>query len=322
MTNNRRRFIKNASIAATALSLAGKSFGNVLQSESIIKKPKMKSTSSISVFSKNLHWLSINDMANAVAEMGFDGIDLTVRPNGHILPENVVEELPKAVEAIRKKGLEVYMITTAIANAEDTFTEPILRTAGSLGIPFYRMGWLEYNNKINREDNVEVFRKQLTELGRLGEKHNIKGAYQNHAGTSFGSAVLDLYMALKNVHSKWIGCQYDIRHATVEGANSWPVGLDFIKPHINTINLKDFNWATTGGKTREQNVPLGTGNVDFEKYVNYLKEMSFIGPVCLHFEYPLGGAEDGAKKITIHAGEVFKAMRRDLEIARTWFAST
>ena len=322
MTNNRRRFIKNATIAATALSLPGRGFGNVLQSETQTKKVPEKSRSSISVFSKNLHWLSINDMANAVAEMGFDGIDLTVRPNGHILPENVVEDLPKAVKAIRKKGLEVYMITTAIANAEDKFTEPILRTAGSLGIPFYRMGWLEYNKEISREDNLELISKKLTELGRLGEKHNIKGDYQNHAGTSFGSAVLDLYMALKKVHSKWIGCQYDIRHATVEGANSWPIAFDFIKHHINTINLKDFDWATTGKKTKEQNVPLGTGFVDFEKYFNYLKEMSFNGPVCLHFEYPLGGAEDGAKKITIPAGEVFKAMRRDLELARKWFAST
>lgn len=308
-------------MAATALSLAGKGLANVIATENVTLDKPIKSPS-ISVFSKNLHWLSIKDMAAAVAVIGFDGIDITVRPNGHILPENVIEDLPKAVEIIRKKGLEVYMITTAIASADDKLSAPILKAAGSLGIPFYRMGWLEYNKKISREDNLEVFKKTLSTLAELGEKYNIRGAYQNHAGESFGSSVLDLYMALKEVNSQWIGCQYDIRHATVEGANSWPIGFDFIKKNINTINLKDFTWAKNGEKIKEQNVPLGTGTVNFDKYFSLLKEIPFNGPVCLHFEYPLGGAEDGAKTITIAPEEVFKAMRRDLELARKWLAST
>ena len=42
-----------------------------------------------------------NEMSKVVAEMGFDGVDLTVRPQGHVLPERVEADLPKAVEAIR-----------------------------------------------------------------------------------------------------------------------------------------------------------------------------------------------------------------------------
>ena len=318
MPINRRIFLKNATVAATALSFGRKGFGSVLSQSYSYNKLPSKNISSVSVFSKNLHWLSINEMAKAVAEMGFDGIDLTVRPNGHILPENVTEELPKAIETIRKNGLQVFMITTAITRAYEKFTDPILKTAGSLGIPFYRMGWLDYNIKISVEANLEVFTKTLSDLAKLGEQHNIRGAYQNHAGENFGSPVIDLYLALKAVNSKWMGCQYDIRHATVEGANSWPIGFNLIQDHINTINLKDFNWNKTGKKSKEENVPLGTGTVDFEKYMNHLQLMHFNGPVCLHFEYPLGGAEDGAKKITISPEEVFNAMRRDLELARKW----
>ena len=43
----------------------------------------------IHIFSKHLQFLIYKDMAEAAAEMGFDGIDLTVRPNGHVLPERV-----------------------------------------------------------------------------------------------------------------------------------------------------------------------------------------------------------------------------------------
>jgi L-ribulose-5-phosphate 3-epimerase len=41
------------------------------------------------IFSKHLQFLGYEDMAQAAAEIGFDGIDLTVRPGGHVPPETV-----------------------------------------------------------------------------------------------------------------------------------------------------------------------------------------------------------------------------------------
>src|SRR5207253_346098 len=107
----------------------------------------------VSIFSKHLQWLNWNDMAVTVKEMGFDGIDLTVRPEGHVLPERVVEDLPKAVASIRKQGLEVYMITTAITKATDPNTVPIIKTAAEVGIKYYRLGWFTYNKKLSITDN-------------------------------------------------------------------------------------------------------------------------------------------------------------------------
>ena len=48
------------------------------------------------VFSKHLHWLSVDVLADALAEIGFDGVDLAVRPGGHVEPERVETELPAA----------------------------------------------------------------------------------------------------------------------------------------------------------------------------------------------------------------------------------
>jgi hypothetical protein len=47
-----------------------------------------------------------------------------------------------------------------------------------------------------------------------------------------------------------------------------------------------------------------------------LKEMNIRVPVSIHFEYPLGGAEQGAKQLTIKKEEVFSAMNRDLGILK------
>src|SRR5687767_37451 len=64
-------------------------------------------------FSKHLAELDWKDLGKAVKDAGFDGVDLTVRAGGHVLPERA-EDLPKAIEAIRAAGVSVPMITTEL----------------------------------------------------------------------------------------------------------------------------------------------------------------------------------------------------------------
>jgi len=49
-------------------------------------------------------------------------------------------------------------------------------------------------------------------------------------------------------------------------------------------------------------------------------EAGFDGPLQLHFEYPLGGADGGKKTLTLGRGEVFAAMKRDLGKLRGYLA--
>ena len=156
MKTSRRNFIAKSILATAGVSASLKSLGtNNDQAASSSSPNKGPGVFSINIFSKNLHWLNYADMASVVAEMGFDGIDLTVRPEGHVLPERVGEDLPKAVEAIKKAGLNVFMITTGITDAESPFAESILQTAGSLGVSCYRMGWISYDEKISMADNLK-----------------------------------------------------------------------------------------------------------------------------------------------------------------------
>ena len=60
----------------------------------------------IHVFSKPLYWMSYADAAAMIKAAGYGGVDYTVRvPQGHVLPEKVQEDLPRAVEAATKAGL-------------------------------------------------------------------------------------------------------------------------------------------------------------------------------------------------------------------------
>jgi sugar phosphate isomerase/epimerase len=267
---------------------------------------------SINIFSKNLHWLDYNGMANVAAELGFNGVDLTVRPEGHVVPERVADDLPKAVEAVKKVGLNVNMIVTAITNPDDPSTEQILKAASSQGVSYYRMGWINYDDKKSMSDNLDHFRSQMKKFEALNQKYKIHGAYQNHSGLSFGSPVWDLWMVIKDLDPEWVGSQFDVMHAQVEGGNTWQLGLKLLKSHIRTIDIKDFVWSKTDAGWKTQVVPLGEGMIDYKKYLQLLKEYQLEGPFSMHFEYPLGGVENGAKQITIPKQEVMNAMKRDL----------
>jgi sugar phosphate isomerase/epimerase len=318
LKTSRRDFIAKSILATAGMSVHLNSAANPAKNtidklSSMVGKP---GAFSINIFSKNLHWLNYADMATVVAQMGFDGIDLTVRPEGHVAPERVEEDLPKAMEAIKKAGLHVYMITTAITDVTSPFTESILKTASSLGVAYYRMGWIQYDPKISMEDNLKNIKTRLTLLAELNKKYNIQGHYQNHSGTSFGSPIWDLWMTLKELNSPWIGSQYDILHAAVEGANSWTMGLNLLKPYIGTLDIKDFQWAKKDSKWVSEVVPLGQGAIDYKNYFKLIKENNIEGPLSMHFEYPLGGAENGAKVITINREEDISAMTRDIELLK------
>jgi sugar phosphate isomerase/epimerase len=318
MKTSRRNFIAKSLLASAALT------GSIGKGHSAtMENPNASTPASagpgaftINIFSKTLHWLDYQQMAEAAAEMGFDGIDLTVRPEGHVLPERVAEDLPRAFDAIKKAGLNIYMITTAINRADDPFTIPILKTAASLRIPYYRMGWIPYDEKKSIEDNLKIFKDEMTKLAALNKTYGIHGDYQNHSGMSFGSPVWDLWTILKDLDPQWIGSQYDVLHATVEGANSWPLGLRLLKSYIRTMDIKDFYWTKKDNQWRAQVVPLGEGMIDYGRYFKLIREYNISGPLSMHFEYPLGGAEHGAKTITMKKEEVLGAMKRDVVTLR------
>ncbi|MEQ8682221.1 MAG: TIM barrel protein [Cyclobacteriaceae bacterium] len=272
----------------------------------------------IHVFSKHLQFLDYKELGQMVKEMGFNGADLTVRPKGHVLPENVEKDLPKAVEGLKLAGLEPKMMTTAITDVQDPLNKTLLRAAAENGIKYYRLGWFKYPESGSIVEAAKEYNKKMQEIARQNEEVGIYGSYQNHSGANYaGASLWEVQNILAKTSLPHMGCQFDIRHAVVEGGLSWKTSLRLIKERINTIVLKDFRWEKINGQWKPLNTPLGEGMVDFDAYFKLLKAANINVPVSLHLEYDLGGAEHGKKDISISRDKVYEAMIKDLKTART-----
>jgi sugar phosphate isomerase/epimerase len=188
----------------------------------------------------------------------------------------------------------------------------ILGTAAELGIRNYRTGYLNYDASKPVGENLEQHKRTIEKLEKINRKYNIHGGYQNHSGDRIGGPVWDLYWLLKESDPSYIGIQYDIRHAFVEGAFSWPIGFKLLSPWIKTTAVKDFLWNKVNGRWVLKNVPLGEGMVNFDAYFKEYVKNGIKGPVTIHYEYDLGGAEAGKAKPAMELGDITGFLKRDL----------
>ena len=257
------------------------------------------------VFIKFLNDLSYDELAEKMAELGFSGIEATIRSNdGYIRPEAAAEELPKFQKVLEKNGLSLAIVTTDILSADQKYADTVLKAAADAGAPRYRMGFYKYDKKQPIVEQITALKPTFDALAELNREAGIAGVYQNHAGADyFGSTLWDLYYVLKDYSPEEIGCVYDLRHAAVEAGESWPTLHAVLKPHITAYSVKDFSW--NGRKS--QHKPLGEGVVD-PNFYKTLAQSDFDGPVSLHVEY----LKEGDPQAQL------AAVKRDFAVLRGW----
>ena len=313
-TQNRRSVIKKLMMA----SLISPVVGSVTAMPAVDverKKYQPENKRSIYVFSKVLQWIPVMELPAAVKEMGYDGIDLTVRKDGHIEPKDVMSVLPAFVEKCLDVGLKHPILTTAILDPNDIESKQIIETAGKSGIKHYRMGWYNYDFKSDIKSQLANYKLSVSQLSKYNQESGISGNYQNHAGDSVGAVVWDGYQLVNQNSTDYCGLEYDIRHAIVEGAFSWPVNFELVKDKIRVVDIKDFRWSSEK-ELKPINVPLAEGLIDFKAFVALLNKNNLYTPMSIHVEHDLGGAELGSKSPSISESKIIEAVTKDLKFLK------
>lgn len=293
----------------------------------------------IDIFSRHLQWLrKADEVADAVNEMGFDGLDITVRPYpGHVDPDRVAQDLPPFVNTIRKHGILVREITCPITDADSPNAEQILQTASSLGITHYWWGTFRYAPNKPILQQLDELKPRVAKLAALNAKYKMTAMYHTNEGSSaVGAAIWDLLYVFKNFDPAQVGFHYDLGHMTIAGGNgTWALNLRAAGPYVAGVAVKDFVLETdpAGGSVsgagrgrsampngwRVRQVPLGAGIDNLPELANVLEEIAFTGPLEIQAEYPNGGAESAQDKLSLPRSQVLGALKRDLLTLRTAF---
>ena len=308
---SRRSLMAGGAVASAAL------LGKAKAAETKTAGPKPK----VAIFSKHLLFLQGEELAKGAAEIGFDGIDLAVRKGGHVEPERVRQDLPPLVALIRKHGVEVPMITTDIVDTETPYTEDILKTMADLNIRYYRWGGLKYGGSQTYATQLDAMKPRVAKLATMNARYKANAMFHTHSGIGVvGASIWDLYILLKDFDPTSVAVNYDIGHATVEGGfGGWINSFHICGPYVRGVAVKDFLWAKNArGQWMPAWKPLGEGMVHLPEFLGMVAKTNFSGPMQLHFEYPLAGADSGKAKLTGSKDEVFAAMKRDLGQLRSY----
>lgn len=305
LKQTRRSFLESGSMALAGLALTNTATS--AQAQDASRPP-------VCLFSKHVQFLDYKTMATTLAEMGFDGIDLTVRSGGHVLPDRVRDDLPKAVEAAEAAGLTVHQITTRIMDRDSDHAEAILETASQLGIRYYRFGSYQYDYDRDMFEQLKEWQDKLKALAGMNAHYNMIGGYHNHSGgRNIGAALWDLDWMLEGVAPEWVGSNYDIGHAIAEGSKSaWIANFNLIAPHIKMSSIKDFAWSKDGeGRWRSSHPAVGEGIVPWNAVLTRMKNIGFSGPFSIHIEYGIPGDTEEE-----HNRNLLAAVRTDLATLR------
>lgn len=297
---SRRDFLFQSAMAASALSLGA---------GSALAQTPAKGKYPIIAFSKPFQQMNAMETANFVAEVGWEGIECPVRPKGQIEPEKAADELPKLAEAMRKKKLDVYILTTAITSMKTPHTETVLRTASKLGIKRIRLGFWKYPKDKAPADYLKEIAPDLKDIADACKSLGLQAGFQNHSGKDYvGAPIWDVFSIIKDLDPKTIGMCFDIGHATIEGGLSWPIEAKLIEPFYTAVFVKDFFWKKDDKGWKMTWCNLGDGMVNKSFFEN-LKKSKYNGPISQHHEYPLGDQK-----------EMLANMQKDLKVLKGWLA--
>ncbi len=306
---NRRKFIKGMAVATAAIP-----FSNLLVSAA---NGAGANEYPISFFTKPLDKYGPDFMMDTLKMAGLDGLDLTVRPKGIVLPENVEDDLPKIAELAKSKGLLLEMMVSNITNPETPMAEKVLATAAKNGIKHYRLGYYRYSNNQDATQTISQAKTEMKALAELNKSIGIQGGYQNHSGTFFGAPMWDLQKVLQDIPVDWMSSQFDIRHAVCEGYKSWVISMEMLSGKIGSLALKDFTWEIANGQAKVKSVPMGEGIIDFDSYFKAIKTLGIFAPITLHAEYPLLTKEEDELSLLQKQEIIQKKLKHDVDFIRT-----
>jgi sugar phosphate isomerase/epimerase len=318
---DRRDFLTGVAAATTAWAV--KDAGFPTEASAQTAPPQQLVTQ---LWSRHLQWVSTQAQAQsdpygvgvmtgeACLASGFAAVDVTVRSDGQVLPQNVATVLPPMLQGIRSTGCICNEIGNNIAPTSDPtdtswiasqFVNQIVSVAGANGITKYR--WYNSggpsfpNNTFGQTMTTQLdgFRINMRRLAAINaQAGNVCGVAHTHSG-NLGTSVYDILYAMEGIDPSLIGINLAIGHtAAAAVGNVWQLEMRRAMPYIKGTALQDLagtispttgalsisTVATTGA------TGAGAGIINWVTFFQLLRLGGYSGPAEAQIEYSITGA--------------------------------
>ena len=238
----------------------------------------------LAIFTKPWKALGLRELAEHIQALGFDMIELPVRPGFQVEPETIERDLPAAVKLLRDHGIRVLNVT-ADMRLDD---ERLYRACAEAGIGMNRvMFWQRDMDYWTAEAEA---RRQLDAALPLCEKYDFQIGIQNHSGRFVPVNEMGMVNLLKDYDPRFVAAVWDPAHNALEGMNSGSA-LDVLAPHLCVVNLKNAYWRRVSGPEAEVAewkiywTSGAQGRASWSQVIAKLKAIDYQGPICFSAEY-------------------------------------
>src|SRR5271154_5189395 len=113
--------------------------GVLAASSAVLKaEPSKQNSSPVCVHSRALAKVGYAELGDIARQLGFDGVDLTVMPGGHVEPSMAPVDLIRAIESVQGADLEVPIISTALTSPAEPWSRTVLALSGHSGVGLFK----------------------------------------------------------------------------------------------------------------------------------------------------------------------------------------
>lgn len=225
--------------------------------------------------------MPLPELGAFVQRLGFDGVELPVRPGFQVEPERVAKGLPEAARILGDYGVRIASVAgptderTIAACAEADVS--IIRVC--IAIP-RGTGYMEHEARVRREYDALI---------PALERYVVTIGVQNHCDRFIANA-MGLRHLIEPYDPRHVAAVWDPAHCALAGEVP-ELAADILWPHLRLVNLKNGLWQRTNGPEAEVAAyrhywTSGRhGLCSWREVVRVLKERGYRGTVCLTAEY-------------------------------------
>ncbi len=243
------------------------------------------------IFTKMFQELNVEQTGERAQALGFDGLDLAVRPGFCVNPSNAPDALPDAVAVWSDMGLATPLISLAVdANdPDDPETRGVFEAAGKARVESIKIGYFPFSVGDDYWSLVASARRALEGFAKLSEQTGVKSVCHTHSGPNLGSNSAGLMHLLRDFDPESLGGYVDMGHMAVEGEDA-EMGLAMVRNHLAAIGAKDARFIELDNPDApapwgKHFVFAGQGATPWKQVLGLLHSWRFEGPFSVHGEY-------------------------------------